>query len=47
MAMLVFQSVLEMSRYLLIIGLLSNSIDVFLPFIIFSECFLMMGFLNC
>ena len=47
LAMTVFQSVLELSRYLLLIGLLSNSIDVFLPFILFSECFLMMGFLNC
>lgn len=36
-----------MSRYLLLVGLLSNSIDVFLPFILFSECFLMLGFLNC
>jgi hypothetical protein len=42
-----FKALLLISRNLIIVGMLTNTIDVFLPLVLLNECFLMVGLWTC
>jgi hypothetical protein len=43
----VFQAVILMSRNLILVGMVTNTIDLFLPLLLLTECFLMVGLWTC
>lgn len=44
---MLFRALFVVTRNLIIVGIFTNSIDIFLPFVILSESLLMVGFWTC